>query len=99
MSALPATSDTHAQLVAMGFEGTVLKRQSGSHRPGRTSSWRKLKARHQVAATIAGVHEDRDRRIWALPAWRRGPLHGLGRPGRQTVAGSTSHGRVLTYRR
>jgi bifunctional non-homologous end joining protein LigD len=65
MSTLPATSDTHARLVAMGFEGTVLKRQSGSYRPGRTSSWRKLKARHRIAATIAGVHEDRDGRVWA----------------------------------
>jgi hypothetical protein len=64
-STLPATSDTHGRLVAMGFEGTVLKRQRGSYRPERTRSWRKLKARHQVAVTVAGVHEDRDGRICA----------------------------------
>ena len=38
MSALPARFDTHARLVAMGFQGAVLKRQSGSYRPGRTRS-------------------------------------------------------------
>jgi ATP-dependent DNA ligase len=65
MCALPAASETHARLVAMGFEGSVLKRQSGSYRPGRTRSWRKIKARHQVIATVAGVHEDRDGRVWA----------------------------------
>jgi hypothetical protein len=64
-STLPATSDTHGRLVAMGFEGTGLKRQRGSYRPERTRSWRKLKARHQVAVTVAGVHEDRDGRICA----------------------------------
>ena len=37
MSALPARSETHARLVAMGFEGTVLKRQSGSDRGLRRS--------------------------------------------------------------
>ena len=65
MSAMPATPETHARLIAMGFEGSVLKRQSASYRPGRTRSWRKLKARHQLAATVAGVHEDRDGRTWA----------------------------------
>jgi ATP-dependent DNA ligase len=65
ISALPATSETHARLIAIGFEGTVLKRHSASYRPGRTRSWRKLKARHQLTATIADVHEDRDGDIWA----------------------------------
>ena len=98
MSALPATSDTHARLVAMGFEGTVLKRQSGSYRPGRTSSWRKLKARHQVAATIAGVHEDRDGRIWARCRLEAGAAARSGQT-RPRRCRSTGDGRVLTYRR
>jgi len=72
ISALPATSETHARLVAMGFEGTVLKRQTATYRPGRTRSWRKLKARHQLAATVVGVHEDRDGCIWARCALETG---------------------------
>jgi ATP dependent DNA ligase domain len=65
ISALSPTSETHARLIAMGFEGTVLKRQSASYRPGRTRSWRKLKARRELAATVVDVHQDRDGRIWA----------------------------------
>jgi bifunctional non-homologous end joining protein LigD len=65
ISPLPASSETHARLIAMGFEGSVLKRQSASYRPGRTRAWRKLKARHQQPATVAGVHQDRDGRTWA----------------------------------
>ncbi len=65
ISALPATAETHARLIAMGFEGTVLKRQTARYRPGQTRSWRKLKARHHLAATVTGVHEDREGRIWA----------------------------------
>jgi hypothetical protein len=72
ISAPPATSDTHARLIAMGFEGTVLKRQSASYRPGRTRSWRKLKARHELPATVADVREDRDGRIWARCALQDG---------------------------
>ena len=72
ISSLPATSETHARLIAMGFEGTVLKRRSASYRRGRTRSWRKLKARHELATTVVGVHEDRDGRIWARCAFQNG---------------------------
>jgi ATP-dependent DNA ligase len=65
MSALPATADAHNRLIAMGFEGSVLKRQSASYQPGRSRSWRKLKARHEMVATVGAVHEDHDGRTWA----------------------------------
>jgi ATP-dependent DNA ligase len=89
VSALPATSETHARPVAMGFEGTVLKRQSGSYRPGRTRTWRKLKARHQITATVPGVHQDRDGRIWA---------HGGLQDGRRCTVWADARARQLVDR-
>jgi ATP-dependent DNA ligase len=65
VSALPAAPEAHARLVTLGFEGSVLKRESSSYRPGRTRSWRKLKARHELAANVIDVHQDRDQQIWA----------------------------------
>jgi bifunctional non-homologous end joining protein LigD len=65
VSALRATSDAHARLVTLGFEGSVLKRESSSYKPGRTRSWRKLKARHELTASVIDVHQDRDQQIWA----------------------------------
>jgi ATP-dependent DNA ligase len=75
--AMPATADAHERLIAMGFEGSVLKRQSASYRPGRSRSWRKLKARHEIAATVVAVREDREGRTWArcvLEDGRRCPV-------------------------
>jgi bifunctional non-homologous end joining protein LigD len=65
VSTLPADPDTHARLVAMGFEGSVLKRQNSSYRAGRFRSWRKLKAQHTVQATIRRLDRDRDGRLFA----------------------------------
>ena len=65
VSRLTAHPDSHARLVAMGFDGSVLKREASSYRPGRTRAWRKLKARHTLPATITGVHRDRDGRLVA----------------------------------
>jgi ATP-dependent DNA ligase len=62
---LEPAPETHAQLVRRGFEGSMLKRENSSYRPGRTRSWRKLKARHELIARVIGVHQDRERRIWA----------------------------------
>jgi ATP-dependent DNA ligase len=63
--ALAPAPEAHAELVRLGFEGSVLKRENSSYRPGRTRSWRKLKARHELTASVTGVHRDRERRIWA----------------------------------
>jgi bifunctional non-homologous end joining protein LigD len=64
-STLPADPDTHARLVSIGFEGSVLKRQNSSYRAGRFRSWRKLKARHTISATIRRLDRDRDGRLFA----------------------------------
>jgi bifunctional non-homologous end joining protein LigD len=64
-STLPADPDTHARLVSMGFEGSVLKRQNSTYRGGRSRSWRKLKAQHTIGATIRRLDRDRDGRLFA----------------------------------
>jgi bifunctional non-homologous end joining protein LigD len=64
-STLPADPDTHARLVSMGFEGSVLKRQNSTYRAGRSRSWRKLKAQHTIGATIRRLDRDRDGRLFA----------------------------------
>jgi bifunctional non-homologous end joining protein LigD len=65
VSSLPADLDTHERLVSIGFEGSVLKRQNSSYRSGRVRSWRKLKARHTVSATIRRLDRDREGRLFA----------------------------------
>lgn len=64
-STLSAEPDTHARLVSIGFEGSVLRRQNSSYRAGRTRSWRKLKAQHTIPATIRRLDRDRDGRLLA----------------------------------
>jgi hypothetical protein len=51
--------------VSIGFEGSVLKRQNSIYRPGRVRSWRKLKARHTIPATIRRLDRDREGRLFA----------------------------------
>jgi bifunctional non-homologous end joining protein LigD len=46
MESLPASPEAHAAIVALGFEGTVLKRPSSTYRPGRRRAWLKQKARY-----------------------------------------------------
>ena len=65
VSTLSADPATHERLVSIGFEGSVLKRQNSSYRPGRVRSWRKLKARHTVLATIRRLDRDREGRLFA----------------------------------
>ena len=58
---LPAEIAVHEQLLALGFEGSVLKRRDGRYRPGqRSSSWRKVKTRARTRARLELVHLDRD---------------------------------------
>jgi len=42
----PASRAVHDQLVALGFEGSVLKRPRSTYHPGRQTTWRKYKASH-----------------------------------------------------
>jgi bifunctional non-homologous end joining protein LigD len=50
----------HARLVALGFEGSVLKRRDGRYLPGRRSrAWRKLKTRSSTPAVVEIATADR----------------------------------------
>jgi hypothetical protein len=46
--------------VALGFEGTVLKRPGSAYRPGRHRAWLKHKTRFVARAELRSVHQDRD---------------------------------------
>jgi len=56
----PATLDVHEAIVALGFEGTVLKRLGSAYRPGRQRAWIKQKARLVACAKLRSVHQYRD---------------------------------------
>lgn len=60
MESLPASPAAHAAIVALGFEGTVLKRPNSRYRPGRQRVWLKHKARHTVDGVLLNVRQDRD---------------------------------------
>ena len=79
----PATLAAHDAIVALGFEGTVLKRLGSAYRPGRHRTWIKRKARFTVHAELSSVHQDREgcwhavcqfdgRRVHALAGARTG---------------------------
>ena len=56
----PATLAGHEAIVALGFEGTVLKRQEAAYRAGRHRAWLKHKARLIARAELRSVHRDHD---------------------------------------
>ena len=62
----PATPMVHEAIVALGFEGTVLKRVGSAYRPGRHRTWIKQKARFTAHAELRSVRQDRDGRWHAL---------------------------------
>jgi hypothetical protein len=56
----PAEASVHERLVALGFEGSVLKRRDSRYRPGqRSSAWQKVKTRARTRAKLEIVHVDR----------------------------------------
>jgi bifunctional non-homologous end joining protein LigD len=55
----PATLAAHEAIVALGFEGSVLKRIGSAYRPGRHRTWIKQKARFTARAELHSVHQDR----------------------------------------
>jgi ATP-dependent DNA ligase len=59
---LPATLASHAAMIELGFEGSVLKRPGSSYRAGRHRSWRKLKARHVAQGVLESVRVGREGR-------------------------------------
>lgn len=62
----PASRAVHDAIVALGFEGTVLKRRRSLYRAGRQPSWRKHKARHFAEGTLLEIREDREGHSWAF---------------------------------
>ena len=62
----PASRAAHDQLVALGFEGSVLKRPGSAYRSGRQTTWRKYKARHRTTATLGDVRLRRDGHTYAI---------------------------------
>jgi len=62
----PASRTAHDKLVALGFEGSVLKRPGSSYRPGRQTTWRKYKATHRATATLCAVRPGRDGDTYAV---------------------------------
>jgi ATP-dependent DNA ligase len=65
---LPASASraAHDQLVALGFEGSVLKRPGSAYRPGRQTTWRKYKASHRATATLSALRKGRDGNTYAI---------------------------------
>jgi bifunctional non-homologous end joining protein LigD len=59
----PATIAVHEAVVALGLEGSVLKRVASIYRSGRQRTWVKVKARHEVTAVVRAVRQDREG-IW-----------------------------------
>jgi ATP-dependent DNA ligase len=62
----PASRVAHDQLVALGFEGSVLKRPGSTYRPGRQTTWRKYKASHRAAAMLRAVRPGRNGHTYAV---------------------------------
>jgi ATP-dependent DNA ligase len=63
---LPATLASHVAMIALGFEGSVLKRPGSSYRAGRHRSWRKLKARHVAHGVLESVRVAGDSQVYAV---------------------------------
>lgn len=63
---MAATEASHDALLALGFEGSVLKRRNSIYRPGRSRGWLKHKARHTAEAVLVGVRQNREGRWHAI---------------------------------
>lgn len=61
-----ATRAAHEAIVALGFEGTVLKRPSSTYRAGRHRTWVKHKAHLTTTGEVVRVRQDRDGQWHAL---------------------------------
>ena len=66
IDSLPATLMSHAAMIELGFEGSVLKRPGSSYRVGRHRSWRKLKARHVAHGVLKSVRVAHDGQVYAV---------------------------------
>ena len=66
VGSVPATWASHAAMIELGFEGSVLKRPGSSYRAGRHRSWRKLKARHVAHGVLEAVRVAHDGQVYAV---------------------------------
>jgi bifunctional non-homologous end joining protein LigD len=92
----PASRTAHDQLVALGFEGSVLKRPGSTYRPGRQTTWRKYKARHRASATLRALRPGRDGHTYAISELDGRSVTTLGTP---QLAGLLGHQVELLYSR
>ncbi|MFZ0088143.1 MAG: hypothetical protein WAL63_01460 [Solirubrobacteraceae bacterium] len=92
----PASLAAHDQLVALGFEGSVLKRPGSTYRPGRQTTWRKYKASHRATATLRDVRLGRDGHTYAISDLDGGRVTTLGSP---RLAALIGHQVELAYSR
>jgi DNA ligase 1 len=92
----PARRAAHDQLVALGFEGSVLKRLGSTYRSGRQTDWRKYKASHHATATPRAVRPGRDRHTHAICDLRGQRVTILGSP---RLAALIGHQVELAYSR
>jgi bifunctional non-homologous end joining protein LigD len=60
VESLPASPAAHAAIVALGFEGTLLKRPNSPYRPGRQRAWLKHKARYTADGLLLSIRQGRD---------------------------------------
>src|SRR5437763_1110011 len=59
IDSLPATEAAHAKLLALRFEGSVLKRRGSRYRAGPSRRWVKHKARFTTEAVLLAARQDR----------------------------------------
>jgi bifunctional non-homologous end joining protein LigD len=62
----PATQAAHDAIVALGFEGTALKRPNSTYRAGRHNSWLKHKAQLTSNGEVLSVAQNRNGQWHAL---------------------------------
>ena len=92
----PASRTAHDQLVALGFEGPVLKRPGSTYRHGRQTTWRKYKAGHRATATLRALRRGHDGQTYAISELDGHCVTTLGSP---RLAAMIGHQVELAYSR
>ena len=86
----PASRAAHDAIVALGFEGTVLKRPGSTYRAGRNRAWIKLKAQFTTPAELRAVRQDRDGRWHAVCDVDGHRVHAIPARGRRSASAKSS---------
>jgi ATP-dependent DNA ligase len=99
ITAQPASRAAHDQLIALGFEGSVLKRPGSTYRPGLQTTWRKSKASHRAIVTLKALRKGRDGNTYAisdLAGWASRDY--AGEPEARRAGRAPDRSRLLPYR-